>query len=394
MAPAQAASASAGTDSIKGLAQSVAKTGVSAPARCRTCLAARRTDSDHRFSADHGRRRHGPDQRSPPPGGRRRRRATSKALADLLSERLDRDTQLTKADLARRVQDILDQLQQRRGAASPHVPGQRRRRQRHRRHAQDRRAIGRQLIDTLGPAQPLTTFGASAGVLEIPLDDDTSAFATVRNLKAPLGQLAIIRAARVRARVLALRHRADRDAVRHHRLRRADPRLCLPLAGDPRARSRRHLRHGARPHRHRAQPRPLRPVGLGPRARAHLLVAFDVRHARPRAAQRSPRLRRCLRPSSIPTTFSSTSSPPSSPTARRQSIDRDFRMRHAKGHWVWLRARCEIVHNPNEPGPHLIGIAVDITEQKSSRREDRRRRHSPARRHRNHPRSLRAVGRR
>ena len=46
-------------------------------------------------------------------------------------------------------------------------------------------------------------------------------------------------------------------------------------------------------------------------------------------------------------------------------IDHAFRMRHADGHWVWLRARCELVSPPREPGPHLIGIAVDITEQKS-----------------------------
>jgi len=45
-------------------------------------------------------------------------------------------------------------------------------------------------------------------------------------------------------------------------------------------------------------------------------------------------------------------------------IDRMFRMRHASGAWVWLRTRCELVRNPGEPHPHLIGIAVDITEQK------------------------------
>src|SRR6266851_10151118 len=39
------------------------------------------------------------------------------------------------------------------------------------------RAIGRRLIDVLGPAQPLTTFGAAAGVLEIPLADGTLAYA-------------------------------------------------------------------------------------------------------------------------------------------------------------------------------------------------------------------------
>ena len=47
-----------------------------------------------------------------------------------------------------------------------------------------RRDIGRRLIDLLGPTQPLTTFGASAGVLEITLPDDSRALATVRTLQA------------------------------------------------------------------------------------------------------------------------------------------------------------------------------------------------------------------
>ena len=50
--------------------------------------------------------------------------------------------------------------------------------------------------------------------------------------------------------------------------------------------------------------------------------------------------------------------------ANASSIDRVFRMRHARGNWVWLRARCELVRQADEPHPHLIGIAVDITEQK------------------------------
>ncbi|HZB69168.1 MAG TPA: PAS-domain containing protein, partial [Sphingomicrobium sp.] len=51
--------------------------------------------------------------------------------------------------------------------------------------------------------------------------------------------------------------------------------------------------------------------------------------------------------------------------SRTSAIDHDFRIRSASGDWVWLRARCELVQQPGDPGVHLIGIAVDITEQKT-----------------------------
>src|SRR5258705_5889895 len=46
-------------------------------------------------------------------------------------------------------------------------------------------------------------------------------------------------------------------------------------------------------------------------------------------------------------------------------IDQTFRMQHTDGHWIWLRVRCELSRGPGDAGLHLIGIAVDITEQKS-----------------------------
>jgi two-component system cell cycle sensor histidine kinase PleC len=46
-------------------------------------------------------------------------------------------------------------------------------------------------------------------------------------------------------------------------------------------------------------------------------------------------------------------------------IDQTFRMQHTDGHWIWLRVRCELSQGPGDTGIHLIGIAVDITEQKS-----------------------------
>ena len=51
--------------------------------------------------------------------------------------------------------------------------------------------VGRRLIDVLGPTQPLTTFGAAAGVLEIPLPDGSLAYGAVRSLWSN-GELAIV----------------------------------------------------------------------------------------------------------------------------------------------------------------------------------------------------------
>ena len=52
-------------------------------------------------------------------------------------------------------------------------------------------------------------------------------------------------------------------------------------------------------------------------------------------------------------------------SAKINHIDQTFRMRHTDGHWIWLRVRCELSQATGDSGLHLIGIAVDITEQKS-----------------------------
>jgi two-component system cell cycle sensor histidine kinase PleC len=52
-------------------------------------------------------------------------------------------------------------------------------------------------------------------------------------------------------------------------------------------------------------------------------------------------------------------------SGRIDHIDQTFRMQHTGGHWIWLRVRCELSHGASDTGLHLIGIAVDITEQKS-----------------------------
>ncbi len=46
------------------------------------------------------------------------------------------------------------------------------------------------------------------------------------------------------------------------------------------------------------------------------------------------------------------------------NVDHEFRIRAANGDWVWLRTRAEIVNDQADGGRHLVGIAVDVTEQR------------------------------
>jgi two-component system cell cycle sensor histidine kinase PleC len=50
--------------------------------------------------------------------------------------------------------------------------------------------------------------------------------------------------------------------------------------------------------------------------------------------------------------------------SKTRSVDHMFRIRNASNEWVWLRARVEIIYEGASKTPHLVGIAVDITEQK------------------------------
>ncbi len=254
--------------------------------------------------------------------------------------------------------------------------------------------IGRKLNEAIGrdAARPATLL--APGITEVTLTDGSRILLALRDINTPLGQLAITQR---RAAVLA-EWRADTTLAITLFSATGFVVLMLGFAfhwqSRADARDRHDLGHRAQPHRHRAQPRPLRLVGLGPRAR-------------PRSSGRSRcstfsgwrRMTSCSASARsagwcIPTTCSSTSSPSSSPTASASSIDRVFRMRHARGNWVWLRARCELVRQPDEPHSHLIGIAVDITEQKRLAEESATAEMRLSRRHRDDLGSLRAVGRR
>ena len=224
--------------------------------------------------------------------------------------------------------------------------------------------IGRRLIDLLGPTQPLTTFGAGAGVLEITLPDNSRALATVRMLNAPFGQIAVLQtrdaalaswrsittltvtlSATTGFVVLILGFAFHWQATR---AREAD--LIYETV---RSRIDTALNRGrcglwdwdlARGRIFWSQS--MFDI-LGLQAKDNLLPFGDVSAL--------------VHPDDVQLYELATELA----DAKMTAIDHAFRMRHADGHWVWLRARCELVRQPDEPGLHLIGIAVDITEQKS-----------------------------
>jgi two-component system cell cycle sensor histidine kinase PleC len=224
--------------------------------------------------------------------------------------------------------------------------------------------IGRRLIDLLGPTQPLTTFGAGAGVMEIALPDDSRALATVRMLKAPFGQIAVVQsrdgalAAWRSLTTLTITLSATTGFVvlilgfafhwQATRAREAD--LIYETV---RSRIDTALNRGrcglwdwdlARGRIFWSQS--MFDI-LGLQAKHDLLSFGDV------SALTHPD---DLRLYDLAAQLAE---------ATTTAIDHAFRMRHADGHWIWLRARCELVRQPGESGLRLIGIAVDVTEQKN-----------------------------
>jgi two-component system cell cycle sensor histidine kinase PleC len=224
--------------------------------------------------------------------------------------------------------------------------------------------VGRRLIDLLGPAQPLTTFAAAAGVLEIALADGTAAFGTVRSLYAINGELAVLHARRdaltvwVSDTALTVTLSATTGFVvlilgfafhwQATRAREADT-----IYDTVRSRIDTALNRGrcglwdwdlARGRIFWSQSMF---AILGLRARNGLLSFGEVNAL--------------VHPEDIDLYDLAAQLA----DAKTTQVDHAFRMRHANGHWVWLRARCELVRQRADSGPHLIGIAVDITEQKT-----------------------------
>jgi len=49
--------------------------------------------------------------------------------------------------------------------------------------------------------------------------------------------------------------------------------------------------------------------------------------------------------------------------SKTKTVDHEFRIKNAAGEWIWLRARANS-SRPRQPGAHLVGIAVDISDRR------------------------------
>jgi len=223
---------------------------------------------------------------------------------------------------------------------------------------------GRHILDVLGPSQPLTTFGAAAGTMEIALPDGQTAFATVRMLRNPLGIVAVVQ--------------PSRDALANWHSTTA---LTVTLAATTGFVV---LILGFAFHWQATRAREADIIYDTVRCRIDTALnrgrcgLWDWDLARGRVFWSHSMFDMLgLPPKDELLTFGEVSAlvhrddidlyelAGQLAEAKARSIDHAFRMRHADGRWIWLRARCELARQDGDGALHLIGIAVDITEQKN-----------------------------
>lgn len=222
--------------------------------------------------------------------------------------------------------------------------------------------IGRSLDEVLGPSQPLTTLGQSAGVMPVTTPGGEEVFATVHRGEGRIGFVTVLQPES--ALFGEWRREVSREAAifvatsivlvllgfAYHaqRVRAAEADF---IYGETQNRFHMALRRGRSGlwdwdlSRGALFWSPSMFELLGMAAHDRLLSAGEVAALiHPDDSNLLDMAEALLR----------------SPNAQ---VDREFRMRHADGEWVWIRARGEVARD-SDGEPHLIGIAVDVTEQK------------------------------
>ncbi len=219
------------------------------------------------------------------------------------------------------------------------------------------------LADLLGSAQPLTVFGEKAGVLRMTLPDGSDAFATVRSLRPPLGQLVIIHP------VASLLEDWWLAALRTGIVMLATAFALMAIATAYLWQS--HRAHAAERHYGKVHGRIDTALNRGRCG----LWDWDLARGRIYWSE-SMYAMLGMRPSSAFVSFGDINSlvhplddglsalAESLASTEVEAIDHVFRLRNVEGAWVWLRVRAELVLEAGTNDPYIVGIAVDITDEK------------------------------
>jgi two-component system cell cycle sensor histidine kinase PleC len=221
----------------------------------------------------------------------------------------------------------------------------------------------RSLVDFLGQTQALTVFGDRAGVMRITLPGGIEAFASVRNLAAPLGQVAVLQPVS-----RALSAWQDRRASLVVLFGAAALVLCMiTLAFLLQSKRARAADEDCDCVRERID------TALN---RGHCgLWDWDLARGRIYWSDSMYALLGYDRTGQY-MSFGEVSGfihhddvdlyalADAISRGEASHLDQEFRVRDSAGEWVWLKARAELVIDRRTRSQHLVGIVVDISEQR------------------------------
>ena len=208
------------------------------------------------------------------------------------------------------------------------------------------------LLAVLGPQQPLTTFGASAGVLRLTLTDGTDAFVTVRDLPEKNAQVAFLQP--VHAALSSWR----RDASLEITLLICTGLVLALLGGGvwylaPAEAARKEDDVGG----HLTEALSACPVWRWNLARGHVHWSGAMYRILGRMPLDETMAYRTIAQSLHPDDDLRASVDRHLRDGRRE-FDQSFRLRHADGHWIGMRLRGHITRDKETAEPLLTAIAA------------------------------------
>ncbi|WP_342446935.1 PAS domain-containing sensor histidine kinase [Methylocapsa acidiphila] len=220
------------------------------------------------------------------------------------------------------------------------------------------------LTDYLGAGQPLTIFAEKAGVLRITLSDGSEALATVRTLDAPFSQIAVVHP--MTAVLAEWRGNVFRIAV----LLFCTALVLIAMAiayfwQASRARESDKVCERVRDRIDTALSRGRCGLWDWDLARGRIYWSNSMYEILGMTPDRQFLSFGDINALVHPQDGDLASIAEALTASQADSMDHAFRMQNVKGEWIWLRARAEVVRDRPGEMPHLVGIAVDITEQKA-----------------------------